>query len=75
MAKEPTHQENVLTQNVLTEAQQYAGYYLQEDDHCIYICKGDKRLTILSLYTTSNAIREAVDNLRKGGENEKKVTG
>ena len=66
MAKEPTHSEDVLTQNVLLLDQLEAGYYLQEDDHCIYICKGDKRLTILSLYTTSDAIRQEVDRLRMG---------
>ena len=73
MAKEPTHSENLLTQHVLLLDQREAGYYLQEDDHCIYICKGDERLTILSLHTTSDKIREAVETLRKGVPN--KVTG
>ena len=67
MAKEPTHQENVLTQNVLTEAQQYAGYYLREDDHNIFIYNGDIMRAVCSLHTTSDIIRETVDNLRKGG--------
>ena len=62
---ELTHSENLLTQNVLTEAQREAGYYLKEDDHCIYIYKADKILAVCSLYVTSDKIREEVDRLRK----------
>lgn len=62
--------ESDLTMNVLTKSQRNVGYYLDEDDHNVFICNddfGDKPLAILSLMTTSDAIREAVDDLMKGG--------
>ena len=62
---EPTHSENLLTQNVLLLDQREAGYYLREDDHNIFIYKGDKILAVCTLHTTSDKIREEVDRLRK----------
>jgi len=67
MAKELTHSESVLTQNVLSPDQLEAGYYLREDDHNIFIYNGDIMRAVCSLHTTSDIIRETVDNLRKGG--------
>jgi len=72
---EPTHSENLLTQNVLLLDQREAGYYLREDDHCIYIYKGDKRLTAFSLYVTSDKIREEVDRLRNVLTREQRAEG
>ena len=62
--------ESTLTMNVLNRMQRAAGYFLREDDHNVFICNedyGDKPLAILSLMTTSDVIREAVDDLMKGG--------
>ena len=70
MLERLTHQGSVLTKTVLTKNQQDVGYYLREDDHNIFICNedyGDKPLAILSLMTTSDVIREAVDDFMKGG--------
>lgn len=62
--------ESDLTLNVLNKSQRNVGYYLGEDDHSVFVLNddfGDKPLAILSLMTTSDAIREAVDDLMKGG--------
>ena len=60
-----THSEDLLTQNVLTQEQLDAGYYLQEDDHCIFIYRAGEQLAVFGLYTTSDIIRLAVDKLIK----------
>ncbi len=52
-----------LTQNVLTQKQLGAGYYLREDDHSIFIYRDGEQLAVFSLYTTSDIIRQEVNRL------------
>ncbi len=56
-----THSENLLTQNVLTREQLDAGYYLREDDYCIFIYRNGEQLAVFGLYTTSDIIRQSVN--------------
>ncbi len=63
-----THSENLLTQNVLTQEQLDAGYYLKEDNHCIFIYRNGEQLAVFGLYTTSDIIRQAVNGLLTKGK-------
>ena len=64
-------QVSAFTRNVLPLASINAGYWLDEDDHLVYLMRGEKELvaTFSAMGATSDQIREAViKDKQKGGE-------